>query len=99
MAGQFGAGIARLADHVAIVAIGNQPNPVLTAATPELATTPWGTVEVDALTGETSIPRVFAGGDITTGGATVILALAAGRRAAQAIGDLLANSNGVSPVA
>ncbi len=74
---------------VAIVAIGNSPNPVLTSATPALVTTDRGAVDVDALTGATSIPHVFAGGDITTGGATVILALASGRRAAAAIHDEL----------
>jgi glutamate synthase (NADPH/NADH) small chain len=74
---------------VAIVAIGNQPNPVLTSATPALLTTDRGTVNVDSSTGATSMPHVFAGGDITTGGATVILALAAGRRAAAAIHDEL----------
>jgi len=74
---------------VAIVAIGNAPNPVLTRSTPDLATTRWGTIEADEDTGQTSIPGVFAGGDITTGGATVILALAAGRKAAAAINDYL----------
>lgn len=64
---------------VAIIAIGNAPNPVLTRATPELATTRWGTIEVDEKTGLTSMPGVFAGGDITTGSATVILTLGAGR--------------------
>jgi glutamate synthase (NADPH) small chain len=75
---------------VAIIAIGNAPNPILMRATPELATTGRGTVEVDPATGQTSIPGVFAGGDITTGGATVILALGAGRRAASAIDAWLA---------
>jgi glutamate synthase (NADPH/NADH) small chain len=70
---------------VAIVAIGNSPNPVLIRSTPDLATTRWGTVETVPETGATSIPGVFAGGDIATGGATVILALAAGRTAATAI--------------
>jgi glutamate synthase (NADPH/NADH) small chain len=70
---------------VVIVAIGNAPNPVLTRSAPDLETTKWGTIEIDEDTGQTSIPGVFAGGDITTGGATVILALAAGRRAAAAI--------------
>ncbi|RLE16268.1 MAG: glutamate synthase (NADPH), homotetrameric [Actinobacteria bacterium] len=74
---------------VAIIAIGNSPNPVLTRSTPDLATTKWGTIEVDEGTGETSIPGVFAGGDITTGGATVILALGAGRKAAAAINEYL----------
>ena len=75
---------------VAIVAIGNAPNPVLVRATPELSTTRWGTIVTDPDTGATSIPGVFAGGDVATGGATVILALAAGRRAAAAIDDYLA---------
>lgn len=74
---------------VVIVAIGNAPNPVLTRSTPSLRTTKWGTIEADEDTGQTSIPGVFAGGDITTGGATVILALAAGRKAAAAIDDYL----------
>jgi glutamate synthase (NADPH/NADH) small chain len=70
---------------VVIVAIGNAPNPVLMRSTPDLETTRWGTILADEETGETSIPGVFAGGDITTGGATVILALAAGRKSAAAI--------------
>jgi glutamate synthase (NADPH/NADH) small chain len=74
---------------VAIVAIGNAPNPVLTRATPSLDTSSRGTITVDPVTGETSIPGVFAGGDITTGGATVIRALGAGRRAAEGIGRFL----------
>jgi glutamate synthase (NADPH/NADH) small chain len=70
---------------VVIVAIGNAPNPVLMRSTPDLETTRWGTIAADDETGQTSIPGVFAGGDITTGGATVILALAAGRKSAAAI--------------
>ena len=70
---------------VAIVAIGNAPNPVLMRSTPDLETTRWGSIDADEETGQTSIPGVFAGGDITTGGATVILALAAGRKSAAAI--------------
>ena len=75
---------------VAIIAVGNAPNPILSRATPELGTTSRGTLAVDPATGATSIPGVFAGGDITSGGATVILALAAGRRAAAAITTWLA---------
>jgi glutamate synthase (NADPH/NADH) small chain len=74
---------------VVIVAIGNAPNPVLTRSTPDLETTRWGTIATDEETGETSIRGVFAGGDITTGGATVILALAAGRKSAAAIHSYL----------
>ena len=74
---------------VVVVAIGNAPNPLLTKSTPALTTSPWGTIEINEETGLTSIPGVFAGGDITTGSATEVLALAAGRRAAAAIDDYL----------
>ena len=74
---------------VAIIAIGNSPNPLLVRATPELDTGSGGTITADWQTGATSMPGVFAGGDITTGGATVILAMGAGRRAAAAIDDYL----------
>jgi glutamate synthase (NADPH/NADH) small chain len=74
---------------LAVIAIGNAPNPVLLRATPDLETTRRGTVVVDHKTGATSIPGVFAGGDVATGGATVILAMGAGRRAAAAIDAFL----------
>jgi glutamate synthase (NADPH/NADH) small chain len=74
---------------VAIVAIGNTPNPLLLRATPDLERSRRGTVIADAGTGETSKEGVFAGGDIVTGGATVISAMGAGRRAAAAIDDFL----------
>ncbi len=70
---------------MAIVAVGTRPNPVLLEATPDLSLNKWGYVEVDPETGETSIPNVFAGGDIVTGAATVISAMGAGRRAAREI--------------
>ncbi len=88
--------LAEVPCDVAIIAIGNQPNPILAQATPDLETSRWGTVVVDAETGETSIPGVYAGGDITSGGATVILALAAGRRAAAAIDEYLGGGPGAS---
>lgn len=72
-----------------VIAIGNDPNPVLLRATPDLGTTSRGTIEVDRETGATSIPGVFAGGDVATGGATVILAMGAGRQAANAIDEHL----------
>lgn len=81
-----------LVANVAIVAIGNSPNPVLMRSTPALAATPRGTLVVDPDTGETSMPGVYAGGDVATGGATVILALAAGRKAASAIDGWLSGS-------
>ncbi|MGA7228842.1 MAG: FAD-dependent oxidoreductase, partial [Acidimicrobiia bacterium] len=70
---------------------GNAPNPVLMRATPQLETTSRGTVAVDPDTGATSMPGVYAGGDIATGGATVILAMGAGRRSAAAIDDYLSS--------
>ncbi len=74
---------------VAIIAIGNMPNPLLLRATPDLDRTERETVVADVDTGLTSKPGVFAGGDIVTGGATVIMAMGAGRRAARAIDEFL----------
>ncbi len=75
--------------HVAIVAVGNQGNPLVQSATPDIKTNPMGYIEADPETLRTSKPGVFAGGDIVTGGATVILAMGAGRRAARAIDEYL----------
>ena len=74
---------------MAVVAIGNSPNPLLLKTAPDLQQTRWGTLVVDDETGRTSKKGVFAGGDIVTGGATVILAMGAGRRAAASIDDYL----------
>jgi glutamate synthase (NADPH/NADH) small chain len=68
-----------------IVAIGNKSNPLVQKTTPGLETTRWGTIKADDKTLMTSRPGVFAGGDIVTGGATVILAAGAGKRAARSI--------------
>lgn len=68
-----------------VVAIGTSPNPLLMQATPGLETTRWGTIKIDEKTGMTSIPGIFAGGDITTGAATVIEAMGAGKIAAKGI--------------
>ncbi|MDR0867777.1 MAG: NADPH-dependent glutamate synthase [Planctomycetota bacterium] len=68
-----------------IVAIGQGPNPVLTRNWSALRLTPRGNIVADEATGATNIPRVFAGGDIVTGAATVILAMGAGKAAAAAI--------------
>lgn len=65
-----------------IIAVGTRPNPILLEATPDMALNKWGYIETDE-SGETSIPMVYAGGDIVTGAATVISAMGAGRRAAQ----------------
>ncbi|MFY1067261.1 NADPH-dependent glutamate synthase [Enterococcus sp. AD013-P3] len=69
----------------AIEAIGQGANRVLLDTFPELALNRWGYIEADPETGATSIPGVFAGGDIVTGAATVILAMGAGKVAADQI--------------
>ncbi len=74
-----------LPTDLAIVALGTRANPILLDATPGLELNKWGHVVVNEETGETSIPNVFAGGDIVTGAATVILAMGAGRKAAREI--------------
>ena len=72
-----------------IVAIGNKPNPLIPQTMPELETTKWGTIVVDEETMATSVPGVYAGGDIVSGAATVILAMGQGRIAADAINRYL----------
>jgi rubrerythrin len=78
-----------------IVALGTKANPVIPQSTPGLQLNKWGNIAADdgkpESTQATSIPGVFAGGDIVTGGATVILAMGAGRRAARAIATYLTN--------
>ena len=74
---------------VVIAAVGQGPNPLLTGATPDLALTKWGNIVADEETGKTSKRGVFAGGDIVTGAATVILAMGAGKKAARAIDAFL----------
>jgi glutamate synthase (NADPH/NADH) small chain len=66
-----------------IYALGTSANPVIAQTTPGLSTNKWGYIDVDEHTCATSLPGVFAGGDIVTGAATVILAMGAGRRAAK----------------
>lgn len=72
-----------------VVAIGNSPNPLLPKTAPDLEQAARGTLVADDETGRTTKEGVFAGGDIVTGGATVILAMGAGRRAAASIDDYL----------
>ncbi len=71
-----------------IVAIGTRSNPLLTSTAPELRVNRWGYIETDEH-GMTSMPGVFAGGDIVRGAATVILAMGDGKRAAAAIDSYL----------
>ena len=73
-----------LAVDTVVIAIGTGSNPLLTATIPELKLNKWGYIEADEA-GRTNIPFVYAGGDIVTGAATVILAMGAGRTAAKAI--------------
>lgn len=65
-----------------IVAIGNQPNPLVPQSSPEIETSKWGTINADPETMMTSKPGVFAGGDIVSGAATVISAMGQGKKAA-----------------
>ncbi len=68
-----------------VVAIGQSPNPLIPQTTPGLGVGKWGTIDVDWATMATSIPSVYAGGDIARGGATVILAMGDARTAAAAM--------------
>ncbi len=75
-----------------VVAIGNSPNPLIPDTTAGLDITKKGTIVVDEATGKTTLDRVWAGGDVVSGAATVISAMGAGRRAATAIAEFLAAS-------
>jgi glutamate synthase (NADPH) small chain len=70
---------------VLVIAIGNNPNPLIPNTTPDIETTRWGTIQTDPATGKTSKKAVFAGGDVATGAATVIQAMGAGKIAAREI--------------
>jgi glutamate synthase (NADPH/NADH) small chain len=74
---------------VAIVAVGTSANPIVQSTTPDLRTNHRGYIDAHPETLRTSKRGVFAGGDIVTGAATVILAMGAGRKAARAIHDYL----------
>lgn len=72
-----------------VLALGTTPNPILLRSTPGLQTDRRGCVVADPETGATTRPGVFAGGDVVTGAATVILAMGAGQKAARAIDEYL----------
>jgi glutamate synthase (NADPH/NADH) small chain len=72
-----------------VAALGTRPNPLIAQTTSELKTTKWGTVVADETTGKTMKDKVWAGGDIVTGSATVISAMGAARRAARDIDEYL----------
>ncbi len=74
---------------LAVIAVGAGANPLLTQSTPELQLNKWGYVIADEKSGKTTKKRVWAGGDIVTGAATVILAAGAGRIASNSIHDYL----------
>ncbi len=71
-----------MAVDTVIFALGTSPNPLVFSNTPGLVRTRHGTVVADPETGRTQMPRVWAGGDVVTGAATVISAMGAGKRAA-----------------
>lgn len=68
-----------------IMSIGNGPNPLVQSTTPDIQVNKWGNIVADLETCKTTKEGVFAGGDIVTGAATVILAMGAGKKAAKAI--------------
>ncbi|PKM68019.1 MAG: glutamate synthase (NADPH), homotetrameric [Firmicutes bacterium HGW-Firmicutes-2] len=74
-----------------IIAIGQSPNPLITSTTPDLETQNWGGIIVDEPTGLSSKQGVYAGGDVVTGAATVILAMGAGKDAAKAMDTYIKN--------
>jgi glutamate synthase (NADPH/NADH) small chain len=76
---------------VAVIAIGNSPNPLIPSTTPDIETGRWGNIVTDPETGKTSKEGVFAGGDVATGAATVILAMGAGKVAARGIHEYVMN--------
>ncbi|MHB0915443.1 MAG: NADPH-dependent glutamate synthase [Thermoleophilia bacterium] len=75
----------RIPIDVVIISVGTGSNPILTKATPSLELNKWGNIVADEETGATSMEGVFAGGDIVTGAATVILAMGAGKIGARSI--------------
>jgi glutamate synthase (NADPH) small chain len=91
-----------IACDTVISALGTKANPIVTQSTPGLALNKWGNIAADdgkpESTQVTSLPGVFAGGDIVTGGATVILAMGAGRRAAKSVGTWLQGGKRSWPV-
>ncbi|HVP66965.1 MAG TPA: NADPH-dependent glutamate synthase [Anaeromyxobacteraceae bacterium] len=87
-----------LACDTVIYALGTKANPIVTQSTPGLGLNKWGNIVADDATQATNLPGVFAGGDIVTGGATVILAMGAGRRAARGIATWLSQDKAKWPI-
>jgi glutamate synthase (NADPH/NADH) small chain len=72
-----------------VVSVGVSPNPLIPACLPDLKVSRWGTIIVDEKTMQSSVPDIFAGGDIVRGGATVILAMGDGRKAASGMHEFI----------
>lgn len=75
-----------------VIAIGQSPNPLIRKTTEGLETQKWGGIIVEEETNETTRKNVYAGGDVVTGAATVILAMGAGKKAARAIDEALSRN-------
>lgn len=81
----------RLPIDTVVIAIGQSPNPIIQQTTDGLEVTRWGTIITDEETMRTTLEGVYAGGDVVSGAATVISAMGAGKKAAQAIDEYLIN--------
>jgi glutamate synthase (NADPH/NADH) small chain len=81
--------IETIAVDEVIVSVGVSPNPLIPSTFKGLEVTKWGTIVVDETTMRSALPDVYAGGDIVRGGATVILAMGDGRKAAAAMDQAL----------
>jgi glutamate synthase (NADPH/NADH) small chain len=77
---------------VAVIAVGTGANPLVQSTTPDIQINKWGYIVADQSTSRTTKRGVFAGGDIVSGSATVILAMGAGRSAARSIHEFLTTS-------
>ena len=87
----------RMKADAVICAIGNSPNPLIPMTTPGLKVGKKGNIEADEETGKTSRDRIWAGGDVVTGAATVISAMGAGRKAAKSMHAALSGANQGNP--
>ncbi len=81
-----------MAVDLVIVSIGVSPNPLIPQSLPALKMTKWSTIEVNPGNMQSSVPELFAGGDIVRGGATVILAMGDGRKAAMGLHRYISNT-------
>lgn len=74
---------------LAIVSVGVSPNPLIAQSNPDLQVSKWGTIEVNKDSMQSNLTGIYAGGDIVRGGATVILAMGDGRKAAAAMDEFI----------